>query len=132
MGSFALDLSRFRLKTEKQMGAVIRKIAFELLTLVVRRSPVDTGRFRANNQVSINNLPSGAVIEFDKSGAAVIRDGNATLGSYSLGDTVFISNNVGYALELEYGSSKQAPQGIYRISVKDLLTHFDALVRAVR
>jgi len=119
--SFTLDLSRFRIKTEKQASQVVRKIVLDLFTLIVKRSPVDTGRFRANNQISLNSLPGDAVLTFDKTGNVTIRNGNAKIGSYKLGDTIFIYNNVEYGLNLEYGSSQQAPQGVYRLSVSDIM-----------
>ncbi len=129
MGSFANDLKKFREKTEKTAELVCTKIIFDLYRRVVRRSPVDTGRFRANNQISLNDLPSTSVFEFKKNQAVTIRDGEAVLASFSLGDTAFIYNNVAYALALEYGSSKQAPQGMYRISYQELLTHLKGVIR---
>ncbi len=129
MSEFALDLSRFRIETEKQLSQVVRKVAFELFTLVVTRSPVDTGRFRANNQIAMNNLPGGSTLEIDKTGQTTLRKGNAILATFKLGDTIFIYNNVEYALTLEYGHSKQAPQGTYRLAMQDVVNHFDQLAR---
>lgn len=123
MSSFALDLSRFRIKTEERASQVVRKIALELFTLIVTRSPVDTGRFRANNQISLNSLPGDAVLKFDKTGSVTISSGGARLGQYKLGDTIFLYNNVEYGLALEYGRSQQAPQGVYRLSVSDVMLH---------
>lgn len=121
--SFTLDLTRFRIKTEHQASQVVRKIALELFTLIVMRSPVDTGRFRANNQISLNSLPGDAVLGFDKTGSVTISSGNSKLGQYKLGDTIFLYNNVEYGLALEYGWSQQAPQGVYRLSVSDIMLH---------
>lgn len=136
MGNFEIDLRRFGAKTEQRMNQTVRKICLDLFTLIVRRSPVDTGRFRANNQIDLNTVSGASIVTFHttKSGTRVRFGGGgigggantisrefAKLGSYKLGDTVFIYNNVEYALDLEYGSSKQAPAGVYRISVQDLL-----------
>lgn len=125
MDSFTLDLQRFRLKTEQQISQAVRKIVLDLHTSIVMRSPVDTGRFRANNSVSLHNLGKDATFEVDKEGTATISRGGQVLAHYELGDTLFIYNNVGYALALEYGHSKQkAPHGIYRISVQELVSNF--------
>lgn len=124
MGSFTVDLTRFKLKTEQQMGQVVRKIVLDLHARLVMRSPVDTGRFRANNSVSLNSLPSDATLEFDKSGGVTIIRAAGAIAAYKLGDTIFLYNNVEYALALEYGHSQQAPQGCYRISVQDIVSHF--------
>jgi len=129
-GSFTLDLSRFRIKTEEQMSKVVRKICLELFTLVVRRSPVDTGRFRANNQISLNSLPTDAVLAFDKQGGMTIARESGKTAAYKFGDTVFIYNNVAYALALEYGHSQQAPAGVYRVSVQTIVNHFDRHARS--
>lgn len=126
MGTFAVSLHRFKVKTTKQASQLVRKIALDLFTLIVTRSPVDTGRFRANNQVSLNGLPGDAVLAFDKDGNATISRGNAVLASYKLGDTIFLYNNVEYGLALEYGHSQQAPQGMYRLSAMELVAHLGA------
>lgn len=124
MGSFTVDLTRFKLKTEQQMSQVVRKIVLDLHTRLVMRSPVDTGRFRANNSVSLNALPSDATLELDKSGGVTISRAGGAIAAYKLGDTIFLYNNVEYALALEYGHSQQAPQGVYRVSVQDIVSHF--------
>lgn len=129
LNAFVLDISKWRVKTEKQLEAIVKKVAFELFTLVVRRSPVDTGRFRANNQISINSLPKSVEIDWDKNGTATIGKGKGKLGQYKLGDVVYIYNNVAYAVALEHGHSKQAPEGVYRISVEDLIQYLEHIIR---
>lgn len=124
MGSFTIDLARFKMKTEEQMSQVVRKIVLDLHARIVMRSPVDTGRFRANNSVSLNALPLDAVLEFDKAGGVTIGKAGGAIAAYKLGDTIFLYNNVEYALALEYGHSQQAPTGVYRISVQDIVSHF--------
>lgn len=126
MGQFTVDLTRFRLKTEEQIRQVVVKIAMDLFSLVVTRAPVDTGRFRANNQISLNELPGDAVLEFDKDGGATISRGADKVAAYKLGDTIFLYNNVAYAWALEYGHSGQAPQGVYRISLKEIVDHINS------
>lgn len=123
MGSFTLDLTRFGKKTEKQMSQIVRKICLDLFTIIVTRSPVDTGRFRANNSIKLNSLPPGSTFEMDTNGGMTITKGNASLGAYKLGDTIFLYNNVEYAMYLEFGPhSKQAPSGVYRVSVEEIIS----------
>ena len=132
MGSFTVDLRRFKLDTAQKAEKVVRKIALDLLTMVVTASPVDTGRFRHNNQISLNSLPGTVLLGFDKSGTATIASGDAKLGAYRLGDTIFIYNNVEYGIYLEFGrddgrpGSVLAPNGVFRISVQSLVNHFSA------
>lgn len=133
MGSFTLDLTRFGKKTEKQISQIVRKICLDLFTIIVTRSPVDTGRFRANNQIDINGMAGTTLLEFHEGGtgdtsltvtsstAMQGREG-AKLAAYKLGDTVFLYNNVVYAMRLERGHSKQAPSGVYRVSVQEIIS----------
>lgn len=132
MGSFTEDLKRFGAKTEKAISMVVRKIVLDVHRRVVMRSPVDVGRFRANNQISLNDLPSSSTLAFDKNGAATIRKGEVVMATFDLGDTVFIYNNVAYALPIEYGHSKRAPGGVYRISIQDILTHINKYAREAK
>jgi hypothetical protein len=130
MGDFARDISKFCRDTETTLELACKKVVFDLYRRVLRRSPVDTGRFRANNQIALNSMPSSTIIEFDKDGNAVLREGKTVLQSFKLGDTAFIYNNVAYALALEYGHSKQAPSGVYRISLQEIMSHFEQIAGA--
>ena len=126
MGSLVIGLQRFKLKTVEQAGMIVRKIVLDLHTRVVMRSPVDTGRFRANNSVSLNDMPGDSVLTFDKDGRVTISRGQQVMASFKLGDTIFIYNNVEYGMALEYGHSQQAPQGVYRLSTMEVVAHLGA------
>jgi hypothetical protein len=55
------------------------------------------------------------------------------INTYSLGDTIWIANNVKYIGKLEFEfTSKQAPQGMFRISIADILTAWPNLVTEVK
>lgn len=123
MSSFSVDLAKFGQKAIDNSEEIVRKIAFDMHSRIVKRMPVDTGRARANTQISLHNLPSNATLEIDKSGNATIASGNRELSQFKLGDTVFIYNNVEYILSLEFGSSKQAPAGMFRISFDEIVQH---------
>lgn len=125
MGSFTQSLISFKAKTEKQAEQAVRKLVLDMFgTLIVRSWPVDTGRSRANNQISLNDLPTTAVLTLDKDGSATIAVGLQVLSSFKLGDTIFLYNNVSYALALEYGHSQQAPQGRYRLAVQTVISTY--------
>lgn len=131
--TFTLDLARFGKKTEEQMSQIVRKICLDLFTIIVTRSPVDTGRFRANNQIDLNGMSGSTLLEFHERGrgdtsltvtstTAMQGRESAKLAQYKLGDTVFLYNNVVYAMRLEFGHSKQAPSGVYRVSVHEIIS----------
>lgn len=142
-----VDLSDWcRNLTPRRIEQVIKKIAFELDASVVRMSPVGNpdiwmgghyvemfgypddytgGRFRANWQVGINAKPTGETGEIDQTGAETLGKGLAVLGSYRIGDTIYILNNVPYAERLENGWSTQAPHGMVGLTV----ARFESIVR---
>jgi len=125
VGEFAQGLIRFKVKTEDQASKAVRKLVLDMFAkLIVMAWPVDTGRSRANNQIALNSLPSDAIMTLDPGGAATISAGETVLASFKLGDTIFVYNNVSYALALEFGHSKQAPQGCYRIAVQTVLSAY--------
>lgn len=124
MSSFSVDLAKFGQKAVNNSEKIVREVAFAMHSRIVQRMPVDTGRAKANQQISINSLPSGSVMDFDKKGNATIKKGKATLAAFNLGDTIFLYNNVEYIIPLEYGhSQKQAPAGMFRISFEEIVQH---------
>ncbi|PIJ42833.1 hypothetical protein [Tatumella sp. OPLPL6] len=107
------DPSAFTGKVEEDVGKHLRIISMALLTEIVTRSPVDTGRFRANNQVSIGYPDYSELAAVDTSGAATIQQGSAVIAKGKPFSVIYIQNNLPYAEPLENGHSKQAPTGVY-------------------
>ena len=122
------DYSEVVVKTHKQL---VQKASIHLLRGVVLRSPVDTGRFRANWQITEGSVFQGVIQDFNagedgSSGAAVasgaIRKGiNTVLGSPKEFPTYYLTNNLPYAIRLENGWSDQAPNGMVALSLLDTL-----------
>lgn len=133
MAGLSETIRQFAKQMEIEANAVVVKVTFDLHGRIVARSPVRTGRFKANNQIAIGGLPGNATMAIDPGGAATISDGKATLARFKFGDTIWIYNNVAYALDLEFGSSQQAPAGVYRISVQEVAAALDSIMKgAVR
>lgn len=127
MGSFSDQIAAFARKTEAKIETAIRKIALDVFSEVILKSPVDTGRFRGNWQVAIGNVPAGTLEVEDKTGTVTIGKVQAEVLSLKAGDTIYLVNNLPYALPLEYGHSGQAPEGMVRITVQ----RFKPIVEAV-
>lgn len=119
MSSFAFDIQRFCDLTKERASVVTRQTALNLLSGVVKRSPVDTGRFRGNWQTSIDTPPSGVLDSTDKSGSSSISAGVSALTNFEIGLPIYIANNLPYARRLEDGYSKQAPAGMVRLTVNE-------------
>ena len=120
---FSIDLTKWGTSLEKEQAPkFIRKIALDLLKKLTMKSPVDTGRFRANWMVGI-----GAADETTTESTvddAVMR-GAIVLTGYKTLKQIHISNNLPYAAALEHGHSQQAPLGVAEISVAEIEAHFN-------
>lgn len=104
----------------EQQVLFVKKISMELLKKLVDKSPVRTGRFRANWFPSVG-APSGETTEeTDKDGDLSLRRLEDALQGLTTGEKVYISNNLDYALMLEYGWSGQAPAGMVAISINEI------------
>lgn len=123
---------------------VVRASTLLIFQRVVLRSPVDTGRFRANWLPSYGAINTTSTAATDPTGAgtqATVR--NAVL-SFPVGGVVYLCNSLPYAMVLEYGLypnppkmgsrkrgedgvavhtrggySMQAPQGMVRITAAE-------------
>ncbi|SDT52742.1 HK97 gp10 family phage protein [Pseudomonas prosekii] len=108
--------SLFMDEVEEVIKERIRAIATALHGEIVSRSPVDTGRFRRNNVISIGAPVFTITEEVDKDGAETKADGVAALSALKPYTVVYIQNNLPYGERLENGHSGQAPAGIYGIT----------------
>lgn len=101
---------------KEQLSTRVRVIAMAMLNEIVVRSPVDTGRFRGNNIVSVGAPVYTSTVNVDPTGAETINQGLSAMTGLEPFTQVFIQNNLPYAVPLEDGHSKQAPAGIYAVS----------------
>jgi len=125
-GSFSLDLSKFALKVGVRADAVVRRIAFEAFSGVVLKTPVDTGRARANWIPAVGEMPTGTV-----DGVASPLGAIATaVGAFTAGKVIFIANNLPYIARLEDGYSQQAPQGMVARTMLEITSKFDTLAKS--
>ncbi|WP_312831986.1 HK97 gp10 family phage protein [Pseudomonas lactis] len=93
-----------------------RAIVLAMMGEIVLRAPVDTGRFLANNIVSIGSPVYYSLDEYDKTGRETISRAESALSGLQPFTVTYIQNNLVYAGPLEDGHSRQAPAGIYGIA----------------
>lgn len=102
---------------------------------IVKLSPVDTGRFKGNWQVTANAPAQQALIDRDVAGSDTIarlkRQARAVANAQST-KVIFISNVVDYSVYLEYGSSLQAPNGVLGVVETRLGRYFSEAVEESR
>ena len=94
---------------------IYRTAALHVLRGVIDMSPVDTGRFRNNWQVSLGRRVTAE--HNHGSAAAAYAAGAARIRRHRRGQTAFVTNNVPYAQALEEGHSKKAPHGVVSITL---------------
>lgn len=130
--SFSLNIKAWCDKARDRADLVVRKVALDVGSRVVMRSPVDTGRFRANWQYGVGQ-PNVTVTEgLDKGGTATIARIGAAAATVRLGDVIYLSNSLPYALRLEAGWSKQAPAGMVGLTVLEFQAAVDRSATAAR
>lgn len=116
MANFTLDMSRFANKSLGEIEQVVRKTAIDLTTSIIKSTPVDTGRARANWFVSFENSTDKTTKDTNPTKA--IADATTTIATNKIGKYIYIQNNLDYIAGLEYGKSKQANKGMVRINVE--------------
>lgn len=84
---------------------------------LVRGKDYVGGRFRGNWQFSIDTPADGVIDSVDPNGRATIAILRSQVNQLTAGQTAYIVNNLPYAIPLEYGHSKQAPNGMVRLTV---------------
>ena len=117
MGDFTLAFKNINDLTTKKMETVIKKTVFDLTSAIIANTPVDTGRARANWQVSLNTPKEDKLDALDKSGNVTISKANDKILNNKVPTTYYITNNLPYIMRLEYGWSKQSPAGMVRINL---------------
>lgn len=103
-------------ETEQKIDDALQTIVLKLGETVVTLSPVDTGRFKGNWQLSIDSTTSASLLRQDPDGYATLADMAKKVNSFTAGQIAYLQNHVLYGHDLEYGSSKQAPDGVVRIT----------------
>lgn len=129
--SLSLDLREWIAKAQGNAEQVVRAAGIELATSVILRSPVDTGRFRGNWQVTYNAPATSTLDNLDRSGAGAIGAATNELSAYDSSiPRIWFANNLPYAYRLEYESwSSQAPAGMVRVSIAEFQSIVDEKVR---
>ena len=130
--SFSLDLSKFSKLTENKMEKVVKKVFIGLSADIIKDTPVLSGRARMNWFPAINKYSDTSTDSIDKVGVTAINRATSKANQYRLGDTITLSNNLPYAMRLEYGWSKKAPAGMVRLNVARFQQWVDKEARKAR
>lgn len=132
-------------RVNKRIEDWVRLFILTMFTRVVVRSPVDSGRFRANWAIGYGTVNEATTEDTDLTGAVKTGEIQAAVLRYNLGGSIFLTNSLPYAAALEYGNypnppkfgskkrgedsmaihviggySMQAPEGMVRITVAEM------------
>lgn len=144
-GSFALDISKFVNKSHSNIDKVTRKIVFDVMRSVIKKSPVGNpdlwvtlkngeyvdyqsvhgiqdytgGRFKANWQYGTGSMPSEIIDAVNKDDTSVTSKLTAKVPQEAAGKLHYIVNNLPYSIRLENGWSSQAPSGMVGLTVSE-------------
>lgn len=113
--------STFMKKVDGGVVNLQRRLTIEMHEQITIRAPIDTGRFMANNIVSVGEPVFYSVNRYDKDGLETRALAEAALAALEPYSVVYIQNNLIYAGALEDGHSGQAPAGVYGVSYYSVL-----------
>ncbi len=127
MSAWSIPLDRMAARTGLRLETVARKATLQVFGAVVLRSPVDTGRFRANWNVSFAAPDTTVTLSTNKGRADIEVSKALTL---PVGGVQYLTNGLPYAEALEFGSSKQAPSGMVRLAAQEFNAYVQRAIRS--
>lgn len=121
MSAWTIEPQKFGFNTAEDHRRLCIGIAFEINTRLTLGTPVDTGRAQ-NNWLPTIGVPATMEVEAIKEknvamGTAVHR-ANAEFEKAPLFPNLYITNNVEYIVDLDMGTSQQAPNGIVDLAIQ--------------
>lgn len=130
MSHFSIPLQELADKVKLDLETVARKATLDMFSAVSLVAPVDSGRYRANMNVSYNVVDRTVTQSTNQSRMATEI---AKVDTFPVGGIYYMTNSLPYATVIEYGGypnppkhptgktvngySRQAPQGVFRITV---------------
>jgi hypothetical protein len=153
---WSIPFDKLAKKLNNDIEVVIRASILKVFSDVVIRSPVDTGRFRANWNFSYNVIDAKISDSVDVTGEGKLAEIQAALLKFKLGDVAYLANSLPYAMVLEYGLypdpvlrgsfvkgegmviksaggySKQAPHGMVRVAAREFAQDVNEVIAGRR
>lgn len=127
-GSFSHQVGVFAVNSTAEVERFRRAVSLKLFTSIIRDTPVDTGRLRANWQTNVAAPATGTLDSTDT--AAAIQGASDNLGDGTGKDiSVYFVNNLPYAQHVEYNPcAKHGKPGGHGM-VRQNVARISALVR---
>jgi len=130
--TFSADIAKFVVQAKGNIDEAARRATILLAQGVILKSPVDTGRFRGNWMFAAGAVPRQVLETVDPGGQTTLSRLVAQIGRTGAGGVTYLSNNLPYAVRLENGWSKQAPQGMVRLTATEFQAYVSQAAAEVR
>lgn len=101
--------TRFSKTVNRDIDKEQRRVSLIILRELIIESPRDTGRFVNNWIVGLGNASSNTFKGVDPTGLKAMTKGTGKINKSKSGKSIFITNNLPYAVRLNQGHSQQAP-----------------------
>jgi hypothetical protein len=92
--NFGREIAKYAQRTGKRIEQVVRAVAVQTLSGIVKDTPVDTGRLRGNWQTSAGTPIYTQIDREDKNGATVIKE---IVDNVNPRGVTYMTNNLPYA-----------------------------------
>lgn len=133
--TFRKSIADWITSVDKAIPDVVSGTVIKAANAIVDLSPVDTGRFKANWQITANSPAAQSLNEYDQTGGQtktyLARQARAVAAAQGT-KVIYITNRLDYASDLEYGSSRQAPTGVLGVVQVRLGRYFEEAVAEAR
>ncbi len=142
MADFSDVLNEWIESVEVKMDNIFQTIVIKVGEKVVRISPVDTGLFRGNWQLTVDEETSGVLAREDQTGDSTVAAIASKANKLTAGQVAYILNHIEYGYDLEYGTyygptakvteegfSRQAPEGMVRVTEAEFIPIVNEAVR---
>ena len=137
--TFTLDLKKAVENIKGDATNTIRGTMFSLSGMIIKGTPVGNptlwaskppkgyvgGTLRGSWQASIGQPNRAKTKRKDKDGSATISNVAATITSWDMGETFYLTNPQPYAYRVEYGWSSQRPKGMVRVALMQAQRELD-------
>jgi len=133
VGKFNNSVISWSLKANKRTEEIHQEVATEGFRILKRRSPVKSGRFRANWRVGLNSPDLTADDSFttsqygDEPNQNEMKEARRVIRKAKVKDKILLTNALPYAKNIERGDSKMAPHGVIELSHLELKAIYPAI-----
>lgn len=130
--SFSQDVAGFVDRAELTINDTYKIAAEKYASEVIRKTPVDQGFAKGSWSVGINGNPKRFRERADKVGNFTVTRAIQAIAKVKPGDFIRLATNIPYMTRLEYGWSKQQPNGWVRAATAKFRRMVRSAVRDAR